>query len=226
MPDDEHSDSNLPKQFFTRIVRTVANLRGPAIRARVAEVRRTHPTISDDDLARMLIKNRAFYSGVAGGVTSIGGLMTLPISLPAGVMSSLSFQAEITLTVAHIYGHDLEHEDRALDFLLVLMGNGVHEITKHLSIAAGTRLTRAMVDKVFTREVMSFIWKVVGKQVLTKAGTKSTFSIMKAVPFVAAPIGFAMDYSAARAVGKAAMMFYASDGVPPPPSAEPSGPHK
>ena len=146
--------------------------------------------------------------GLRQPLTSLGGLVTLPFTLPAGLLSSLVFQAEIMLTVAHIYGHDLEHEDRYLDLLLLFLGNSVHEVMKRLGIAAGQRLTRSMVQRVFTREIMYAIWRVVGKEVLTKAGTKSTFSLMRAVPLVAAPIGFAFDYAAARALGKAAILFY------------------
>ncbi|WP_181392018.1 EcsC family protein [Deinococcus irradiatisoli] len=199
------------QQVVGKVVSTVATRRGSSIRSVVASERAKNPEWTNAELARMFILRRAFYSGVSGGVTSLGGLITLPVTLPVSLASSLAFQAEIMLTVAHIYGHDLEHEDRYLDFLLLFLGNNVHEVMKHLGIVAGTRVTRQVVDRVFTREVMQMTWKVVGKNVLTKAGSKSTFSLMRAVPFVAAPIGFAFDYAAARAVGKAALLFYANE---------------
>ncbi|WP_424950294.1 EcsC family protein [Deinococcus sp.] len=213
IPNDQPDDNNLGavQQVVGRIVGTVAQRRGPTIYKVVAEARKKNPALSNAELAAIFIKRRAFYSGVSGGVTSLGGLITLPVTLPAGLASSLAFQAEIMLTVAHIYGHELQHEDRYLDFLLLFLGNNVHEVMKRLGVAAGTRLTRQVVDKLFTREVMNAIWRIVGKSVLTKAGTKSTFTLMKAVPFVAAPIGFAFDYTAARALGAAAILFYSHE---------------
>jgi hypothetical protein len=205
--------SPMVQQIVSKVVGTVAQKRGNAIRSKVAEARAKFPDLTNEQLAKRFIRNRSFYSGVSGGVTSLGGLMTLPVTLPASVASSLAFQAEIVLTVAHIYGHDLNSEDRYLDFLLVFMGNNVHEVLKRLGIAAGTRLTRRVVDRLFTRQVMYQIWKIVGKNVLTKAGTKSTFSLMRIVPLVAAPIGFAFDYAAARAIGKAALSYYGHDGL-------------
>lgn len=210
---DQQDDNNLGavQQVVGRIVGTVAERRGPTIHKMVAEARKKNPALSNAELAAIFIKRRAFYSGISGGVTSLGGLVTLPVTLPAGLASSLVFQAEIMLTVAHIYGHDLKHKDRDLDFLLLFLGNNVHEVMKGLGVAAGTRVTRQVVDRLFTREVMNAIWRIVGKSVLTKTGTKSTFTLMKAVPFVAAPIGFAFDYTAARALGAAAILFYSHE---------------
>jgi EcsC protein family len=211
MPDG--NDLGATYQIVSKIVSTVATQRGEAIQRVVADERAKQPTLSNEELAGLFIKRRAFYSGVSGGLTSLGGIITLPVSVPVGLLSSLAFQAEIMLTVAHIYGHDLHHDDRYLDLLLLFLGNSVHEVMKRLGIAAGQRLTRAVVDRVFTREVMYMIWRIVGKNVLTKAGAKSTFSLMRAVPFISAPIGFAFDYAAARALGKAAILFYAHENA-------------
>lgn len=203
------------QQIIEKVVGTVARKRGPAIREQVAAAREKYPKVSNEELARRFILNRSFYSGVAGGVTSLGGLITLPVSVPAGLASSLTFQAEIVLTVAHIYGHDLDSEDRYLDFLLLYLGNSVHQVLKQLGIAAGKRLTWKVVNRLFTRQVMRQIWKVVGRDVLTKAGTKSTFSLARAVPLVSGPIGFAFDYAAARTVGKAAVRYYGNETEAP-----------
>lgn len=210
------AEENFGQKLLAKVVSTVAKVRGPAIEKKVADFRARHPHLSRDELARLIVRQKAFYSGISGAATSLGGLATMPITLPASVMSSLAFQAEIVLTVAHVYGHPLDHEDRQFDLLAVLMGNRVHEVAKRLGIAAGTRLTRQAVDKVFTREVMLVIWKVVGRDILTKNGQKSVFSLMKAVPLVAAPIGFTFDYVAARAVGKAARAYYGGDEAQDP----------
>ena len=134
IPNDQQADNNLGavQQVVGRIVGTVAQRRGPTIYKMVAEARKKNPALSNAELAAILIKRRAFYSGVSGGVTSLGGLITLPVTLPAGLASSLVFQAEIMLTVAHVYGHDLEHEDRYLDFLLLFLVGVVPEVMKRL----------------------------------------------------------------------------------------------
>lgn len=221
MTQHDTAGEHVGQTLLAKVVSTVAKMRGPAIVQKVAEYRSRHPHLSRDELARLIVWQKAFYSGVSGAATSLGGLVTMPITLPASVVSSLAFQAEIVLTVAHIYGHPLDHEDRQFDLLAVLMGNRVHEVAKRLGIAAGTRLTRQVVDKVFTREVMLVIWKVVGREILTKNGQKSLFSLMKAVPLVAAPIGFTFDYVAARGVGKAARAYYGGDDVAEPQTTPP-----
>jgi hypothetical protein len=66
-----------------------------------------------------------------------------------------------------------------------------------------------MIEKQLTRSVTRRVCQEVGKKVLVKGGQKSLQVIAKLIPLVGAPIGFAFDYVAARAVGKIAIRYYA-----------------
>ena len=59
---------------------------------------------------------------------------------------------------------------------------------------------------------MKRITSLIGRKIITKAGEKSLTSFMKMVPLVGAPIGFAFDWFAARAVGHFAIKYYSGKG--------------
>jgi len=82
-----------------------------------------------------------------------------------------------------------------------MAGDSAKEIIKRIGIETSKAVTKKAVDKYITREVMTQIWKIVGRKIITKAGEKSLISFIRMVPLVGAPVGFTFDYFAARAVG-------------------------
>jgi hypothetical protein len=73
-------------------------------------------------------------------------------------------------------------------------------------------VTKKTIDKYVTREVMKKIWAVIGAKIVTKAGEKSLTSLVRMVPLVGAPVGFAFDWTATRTVGETAIKYYSGKG--------------
>ena len=79
---------------------------------------------------------------------------------------------------------------------------------KQFGVEVSKNVTKKMVNKYITREIMVKIWKVVGQKIITKAGEKSLTSFVKMVPLVGAPVGFAFDWTATQIVGNVAIKYY------------------
>lgn len=213
MTDETTPPNNTVLKLISRTIDAVIKYRGKHIRERVYRLKCKYPKLDNKQIAQKIVNSRSFYSGVAGGTTSLGGLVTLPLSIGASLTSSLFIQAEMLLAVAYVYELDMDSDDRKRDLLVLMAGSGITEVLRNLGVEAGKKLTKNAVDKYFTREVMKKVWKVVGQKTLTKAGEKSTYSLMKMIPFVSAPIGFAMDYSSTRVFGALCIKYYGTEGI-------------
>lgn len=178
----------------------------------VVNLRAQNPGISDDDLARKIVRRKSMKCGLVGAATGVPGLLALPITIPADLAACWRIQIVMAVAVARVYGHTAKTTDLKTDLLLILAGDTAKEALKRVGIEVGKSVTKKLIDRVVTREVMVGIWKVVSQRVITKAGEKSFTSIMKAVPLVGAPIGFAFDYPAARVVGRTAIAYYRGGG--------------
>ena len=178
----------------------------------VGKLRSQNHELSSDELARKIVRRKSVKNGLVGALTGIGGLPTIPISVPADLVASWKIQVFMALAIANVYGHNTKTADIKTDIYLILAGDSAKEALKRLGIETSKGMTKKAVEKYITIEVMKKIWKVVPQKIITKAGEKSLTSFMKMVPVVGAPVGFVFDWAAAQAVGRTAIGYYSGGG--------------
>lgn len=183
-----------------------------SIKSYVNKLRSQNKRISNDDLAKKIVTRKSFKNGLVGAATGIGGLITLPVTVPADLVGSWKIQITMALSVAYVYGHTNSTTDLKTDIFLILAGDSAKEALKRVGIEVGKSLTKKAVEKFITKELMKRITSLIGRKIITKAGEKSLTSFMKMVPFVGAPIGFIFDWAAARTVGHFAIKYYSGKG--------------
>jgi len=189
-------------------IEKVAISHQPNISNYVGKLREQNSGISDNQLAKKIIGRKSFKNGLVGAATGVGGLITLPVSVPTDLIVTWRMQIYLALTIAHIYGHTSETTDLKTDVYLILAGNSSKEALKRLGIEVGKAVTQKAIQKNVTKELMKKIWKYVPQKIITKAGKKSLTSFSKMVPLIGAPIGFVFDYFATRTLGKMAIKYY------------------
>lgn len=178
------------------------------IESYIDKLRKQNPGISSDDLAKKVLHRKSIKNGLVGGITGLGGVITLPVAIPADLVCSWRIQASMAFSIAYIYGHTKETTDLKTDLYLILAGDSAKEALKRFGIEVSKSITKKAVDKYITKDIMVKIWKVVGQKIITKAGGKSMTSFMKMVPIVGAPVGFVFDWTATQTVGNIAIKFY------------------
>lgn len=178
------------------------------IKSYVDKLREQNMGITCDELAKKVMNRKSVKNGLVGAATGLGGIVTLPVSIPADLVCSWRIQASMAFSIAYIYGHTKDTTDLKTDLYLILAGDSAKEALKRFGIEVSKSVTKKAVDKYITRDIMVKIWKVVGRKIITKAGEKSLTSFMKLVPLVGAPVGFAFDWGATRAVGGLAIKYY------------------
>ena len=201
-PEDEKEGA------LARFMNWVVSTDPVQVKAYVDKLRDQNKGISDDDLARKIVRRKAFKNGLLGAASGFPGILALPATIPADLVGSWRIQAFMAISIAYVYGQTSQTTDLKTDVYLIMAGDSATEAVKRLGIEVGKTLTRKAVQKYMTREIMVKIWSVLGRKIITKAGEKSLTSFMRMVPIIGAPIGFAFDWAATRTIGHLAIDYY------------------
>lgn len=142
-----------------------------------------------------LIKWQVAKAATSGFVTGLGGVIIMPLTVPANIASVIYVQIRMIAAIAYMGGHDIR-EDRVKSLIYICMvGNGAKELLKDMSVKAGQRLAVKIAEKVSTN-------------IASKTGEKSVTSLGKAVPVLGGIVGGSYDAITTRVVGKVAKKIF------------------
>ena len=184
------------------------------VTSHVRELRERHPELSNDELAQRVINVKSIQNGLVGAATGIPGFLAMPVTIPADAIMSWKIQINIALCVAAVYGHDLASktkEEVKTDIFLILAGRSAPASLQVLGIDIDS-VTQATVKRYVNRELMTEIWKTIGRRLAVAAGRRSAVKMSRMIPLIGAPIWFAFDYAAAKSVGEFACQYYGDTG--------------
>ncbi len=153
--------------------------------------------------ADSLIRWQITKAGTTGFVTGLGGLVTMPVTVPVNIASVLYVQIRMIAAIAHIGGHDLS-DDRIKTLVYVcLVGNGAREVIQETGIIISKNLTKGAIKAIPGKSLIA-INKKVGFRLLTKFGEKGAVNLGKVVPVAGGIVGFAVDAVTTKLIGKVA----------------------
>ncbi len=180
------------------------------IHAYVEKLQAQNPEMTRDQLAELVVSRKAIKQGLVGAIGGIGGVLSLPISVPAELVASWKIQVNMAMAIATVYGHDTSRPEFKTDIYLIMAGDKAREHLKQLGLEVGDKLTRKALQKLLTAEVRTQIRNAIPKAIIRKTGRSTTGKLMKLVPVASAPVNFAFDYGAAKVIGKAAIHYYSA----------------
>jgi hypothetical protein len=137
-----------------------------------------------------LIRWQTMKCATSGFLSGLGGLLTLPVSIPVDLAACLFIQIRMIGAIAVMRGYDLENDKVRTLFYLCLCGDSGRELFKDLGIQFGTRITKSMIQQLSGATVTK-INQAVGFRLLTKFGEKGVLNLGKAIPLVGGVIGAA-----------------------------------
>jgi len=153
--------------------------------------------------ANSLIRWQNAKAGTSGFVTGIGGLMTLPVAIPANLASVLYIQIRMIAAIAHMGGYDLRDEKVKTLVYMCLVGNFAKDILQETGIRLGTKFTALAIERISEKSLL-LINQRVGFRLLATSGTKGMINLGKAVPLVGGIIGGSIDMAATNTIGNMA----------------------
>ena len=150
-------------------------------------------------------------AGAAGFVTNLGGVLTLPVSLPANFVGTAAVQMRLIAKIASARGYDLQSEEVKAFVFACLLGNAAVDALKDTGIRIGMRLGPALLQKL-NQTVLS--------RLLARFGTIGAVNMTKVVPLLGGVIGGGLDAASTRVVGRMAKRMFVRREAP---HAEPAG---
>ena len=156
---------------------------------------------SNDERVDSMINWETTKNFTSGFITGLGGLITLPVTLPSSLVATWVIQARLSGAIAKIYGYDLSDEKVKLMIILSVLGDSGKEVLKEFGINAGKQITMQLI-KNLAPKIIKEINKQVGYKLITRAGQKSILSTLgRAIPLVGGVIGGTIDAVSCQAIG-------------------------
>lgn len=164
-----------------------------------------------DTAAKQFINYQIAKCTTSGFVTGLGGVITLPVAIPANVGSVLYVQMRMIACLAYMGGFDTDSDQVQTLVYACLAGISIDQIIKQAGIRFGNKFAMAMVKKI-PGEVLTKINQKVGFRLLTKFGSKGVINIGKAVPVVGGIISGGFDFAETKTIAnRAYRMFIEND---------------
>ena len=179
---------------------------------------------SADDLARQftaregtleervnsLIRWQIAKAATSGFVSGLGGLLTMPVSVPANISVVLFVQIRMIAAIAIMSGHDV-NDDRIKSLVYASMAwNAAKKILLDIGIDVTTRLALKAIARI-PDMALAAINHQVGFRLLTKFGEKGVINLGKAAPLAGAMVGATFEAVSTNAVGSVAREVFCSD---------------
>lgn len=166
------------------------------------------------DKAGNLIGWQIATAAATGFVTNIGGLITLPVAVPANIAGVLVLQLRMIAAIAHIGGYNIRDDQVRSLCYICLCGSAASDVLKQVGITVGNRMGQELVKSISFVTIKQ-INQAVGFRLITKFGTTGVVNLGKAVPIVGGILGGAFDGASTAIIGNVAKQMFISQQVPP-----------
>lgn len=173
-----------------------------------AQVRREHPDATSQQLAQMVKSRHALLARMEGAAAGVPGSVAPGPGTALALLPDLGalawLQSRMVVHIAAVYGHDTTDKEMAAELLVL---QGIYNTTDAARVAltesskrVATRLVNTYV-KGSTLLLLKHLFRYVGIR-FTRTG------LLKAIPFIAIPLGAAINETATRSLARRAIKFY------------------
>ncbi|MBR0324161.1 MAG: EcsC family protein, partial [Bacteroidales bacterium] len=90
----------------------------------------------------------------SGFVTGLGGLITLPVAIPADLASSLYVEMRMIAAIASLRGYNIYSDQVKTLVYVCMVGNALGDVIKQAGIKTATQLTVKKLLPKLTREII------------------------------------------------------------------------
>lgn len=153
--------------------------------------------------AKRLISAQVAKCTTSGFITGLGGLITLPVTIPVNLASVLYVQLRMIASIAYIGGYNPSDDEVQTLAYLCLTGSAIGDVVKGTGIKIGEKVAVNTLKKL-PGSVLTKINQKVGFRLITKFGQKGILNLAKALPLVSGVIGGGIDLVGTNIIGQKA----------------------
>jgi len=157
-----------------------------------------------EDKAGRLVKWQIAKASTSGFVTGLGGIITMPIAIPANITSVIYVQTRMIASIAVMGDYDIKDDKVRTLTYMCLCGSAAKDIVKGVGINIGSKLSVTAINKI-SGATLTKINQAVGFRLITKFGQTGAINLGKAIPFVGGVIGGTIDGVSTKTIGKVAI---------------------
>jgi uncharacterized protein (DUF697 family) len=162
---------------------------------------------SSDKAVDALIKWQTAKAGTASFVSSFGGVLSLPVALPANLASVTYIQLRMIAAIAHLRGHDIRSDQVRTVALACLGGARVADMVKEFGVRFGTQLAHEALKRV-SGDGLKQINQAIACRLVAVTGTATPISFSKFVPVIGGVVAGGIDAAVTRAYGHTAKRLF------------------
>lgn len=160
--------------------------------------------------ARSLARWQVAKCGTSGFLSGLGGIVTLPVTVPANIGSVIYVQMRMIAAIAKMGGYDVNSDQVQTMVYMCLTGSTIADIVKETGIQIGTKSLTAAIKKI-PGSVLTKINQKIGFRFLTKFGEKGAINLGKLVPIAGGLIGGGVDVASTIVISRNAIRIFIED---------------
>jgi hypothetical protein len=178
---------------------------GTTVRDRLASLRFCDP-LALDPLARQYVTSSVLAAGMQGFIANLGGIATLPLSLPADTVTTLAAVARATSGVMGAYGFETETEEGAAQLRVGLLASAaVSMVTVESTQILVSRLSSQLLERAAAERLEAALTGQISRRII--AGVVWD-RLPRAVPVVSGVVGSCVNAGLVRTMGARARAHY------------------
>lgn len=136
----------------------------------------------------------------SGFVTGLGGVFTMPLTIPTDLVVLQSLSARCVAAIAHLRGYDVESAEVRSVVLLTLLGASGTAVAADIGVQIGNKAAMAAL-KALPGRVLIEINKKAGFRLVTAFGQRGVINLVKFVPLSGGVVGAAINRRAMSSAG-------------------------
>ena len=160
-------------------------------------------TSSREKAIDKLIGYQTLLCGTNGFITGLGGLLVLPVAIPANVAGVIYVQLRMTAAIAYINGYDIYSDQVRTIAYACLTGSSAANILKNVGIKISEKMAVNALKRV-PGAILIKINQQVGFRLVTKFGQKGLVNVIKMMPLIGGVVGGVFDTGMTLTIGNIA----------------------
>ncbi|PPK98403.1 EcsC family protein [Kineococcus xinjiangensis] len=184
-----------------RLIDTGVDGAGPfASAVSVAErARAGHP--SAESAVHVVVRRHGRMAAGSGFATGVGGLVTMPVALPANIVGFYVLATRMVAAIAHLRGYDVSRPEVRSAVLLCLLGSDAGQVLRSAGLPTGGPLA-LLAQRRLPKDVLMIVNKGVGFRLLARLGSFGALQTSRILPVLGGVVGAGADLLLLRRIAK------------------------
>ena len=162
---------------------------------------------SKEEACKAMLRNQIIKCTTSGALSGLGGVVSMPIAIPANIGSVLYVQMRMIACVAYLADYNLDSDQTQTFVYACLAGVTVNGLFKQAGAKFGVKIANSMIRKI-PGTMLTKVNQKVGFRFLTKFGSKGIVNLGKLVPGVGAIVGGGLDLVETKVIASRAYNWF------------------